>query len=108
MDISEAQSFVSRERVRWYLGAAGLSDDELLRSRERLHNGLSMFFAFAFLVGYFILGTLLSRFGDLIALYGTLCTLIVFVLAARRHILKARDCRDVREFLKSQLREPSA
>lgn len=107
MDITEVQKIVSEERAAWVFVSARLSDDELLRRRERWHNGLAMFFAFALLVGYFVLPTLWSRIGEHIAIYGTWATLAAFLLAARQHSARANRCRDVRQFLKNQLHEPS-
>jgi len=107
MDITEAQKIVSRERAGWLFVAAKLSDDELLRRRERLHNGLAMFFAIAVLVGYFVLPILWGQIGERIAIYGTWGTLIAFIFAARQHSVTANHCREVREYLKSQLHEPS-
>ena len=102
MDITEAQKIVSRERAAWLFVSAKLTDDELLRRRERWHNGLAMFFVFALLVGYFVLPTLWSHIGEQVAIYGTWGTLVGFIFAARQHSTLGNRCRDVREFLRSQ------
>lgn len=106
MDIAEARKFVSEERTRWLPGAFGFSDDELLLRRERLHNALSMIFAFALLIGYFVFPTLGSQLGDLVAIYGTWAALAGCFFAAIQQGAVAGQCRSVREFLKSEFQAP--
>jgi hypothetical protein len=108
MDIAEARKFVSQERTRWLPGAVGLSDEELLLRRERLHNALSVVFAFTLLIGYFVFPTLGSQLGDLIAIYGTWAALAGCFFAAVQQGTVASQCRNVREFLKGELQAPSA
>jgi len=108
MDVAEAQKFVSDERGRSFWNAARLSDDELLLRRERLHNGLAMVFAFALLIGYFMLPTIWGRIGENAAIYGTWANLAGFFLAAVQQSDMGNKCRSVREFLKAQSPTPSA
>ena len=100
MDIAEAQKMVARERSRWFAKAAhNLSDDELLCRHERVFNGMTMILAIACLVGYFVLPTLWGHFGGYASTYGTLGTLVVCFLSARKCSVTANRCRDARKLL---------
>jgi hypothetical protein len=93
MEISEAQKCIELERSRWLSIAARVSDDELMRRRERLLNRFTMFFALfalasSFLAGLFGLGT----WGCFICVAGAF-------VAARQCTKEADHCRDARQLL---------
>jgi len=95
MDIAEAEKCLRRERSRWLPFAARLSDDELLRRRERLFNGLAMFFAFAILPSWF--------FGGLLGVYGQSGVIVGEIFAARHFSDLGNRCRDGREILRNRV-----
>jgi hypothetical protein len=92
MDSPQAQKVVRRERSRWFFFATGLADDELMRRRERLLNGLTMFLALTTLVGYFVF---LGVFGT----FAGGCILFACIVLGRQCSEEADECRDVRELL---------
>ena len=95
MNTNEAKEFVRLERARWLPGWGGGSDKEMLRRRERLLNGATMFFAFLALGSLFWAGLLgWGVWGWYVAVVGT-------GLLARQCSAHANRCRDVREFLQS-------
>jgi hypothetical protein len=93
MDILQAQKVVRRERSRWFSFATRMADDELMRRRERLLNGLTVFLALATLVGWFVF---LGVFGD----FGGFCILFACIVLGRQCSEEADECRAVRELLK--------
>ncbi len=95
MDITEAQKCLSRERSRWFSVSSKVSDDELLRRRERLFNGLTIFFGMAVLPSFFLAG----QFG----IIGWWLCLATEVFAARHYSKEADECRDARQILKVQI-----
>lgn len=74
--------------------SARLSDDELLRRRERLFNGLTLFFGAAVLPTAFCAGGYLFLVGE--------------VWAARRCSAIADECRDARQLLGGQAEDCQA
>lgn len=100
MEIAEAQRCVSRERARWLPFAGRLSNDELLRHREHLFNGLTMVLALAILPTW-LFGGALGTVGVLLVIGGE-------VFAARHYSNMGNQCRDARELLEGQPHEPSA
>ena len=100
MESSEAQKIVARERARWFAFSPRLSDEALLRRRERLFNGFTMVLALATLPTWFF-GGLLGTLGMFLAIAGE-------VVAARYFSNLGNQCRDVRELLRSRFHESSA
>ena len=92
MDVGTAHKQLERERDRWFSRAAEISDDELLRRRERFFNGLTLFFGAAVLPSAFICGS----FGG----WGQLC-FWGEIWIARRCSVVANQCRDAREILRA-------
>jgi hypothetical protein len=100
MDITEAQKRVSRERARWFSSSsAGFSDDELLRRRERLFNGITIFLALAILPTWFFGGGPLGL-GVFLVIGGE-------IVAARHCSHLGNECRDARAFLTNVSHESS-
>ena len=99
MTFDEAQNFVSCARSHWILGGCKLPDDRFLRWRERLHNGMTMFFAILVLIGFFFLPGIWGLHGVIAMMYWKFGVLSAFVFAARRHSVTANQFRDVRRFM---------
>ena len=93
MNTQEVNDFVQRERTRWVPAPRDVSDADLLRRRERLLNGLTMFFALLALVSLFWAGLL--GWG----VWGWYLSVVVAAFLARQCGAHANRCRDVREFL---------
>ena|SRR6478672_8026614 len=96
MDAIHAQEFANRERARWFNVGSKHSDDELLRRREQLFNGITLFLGVAIMPSIFFA----SGLGYFV--------LVGEVLAARKCSVIANRCRDSRQILRSQLQQTSA
>jgi hypothetical protein len=104
MNTNDVDEFIRLERARWFPCAEKGSDTEMLRQRERILNGLAIFFALLALVSLFWAGVLgWGIWGYYLAVAGA-------ALLARRCSVHANRCGVVREFLQNMLstQSPSA
>jgi hypothetical protein len=89
MEFEAAKQFIDRERSRHWLPGTRGSDIDLMWSRERLYNGLTIAFALVMLVSVIMAG----RWNFILA--------IAAVLIARQCNKAANKCREAREALEA-------
>lgn len=104
MNIIDAQQLVDQARSRRFLGGAECPDDELLLWRERLHNGMTMFYGLATVVGYFLIPGIWAWLGTFGMMMATILTLAGMIYAARWHSVTANRFRAARCVLASHLK----
>ena len=94
MNPTEAQTFLNRQRFPRFITRRAASDTDLLRRRERLFNGLTMFFGTTFPLVWIVGGTFADALGSYSAVF-------IWICLCRQCSARADRCRDVREFFES-------
>lgn len=95
MGNGDAQDALQRERRRWFLTGGKLADGDFLWHRERIYGGLTMFFALALLIAFFLLPPFFGRLGAGAEMGG----FVALFFAARFCNAAADRCRDARMVL---------